>query len=177
MACLSCNSVTKAFVYGSLRFRSSKSNDSNNSTSSQPNSDPKHSNPLEKPKPKATITLPLNQTQRQSKLYQQLALSQLEHAIGAGSYRDSEHRGSRKRKSKELSQNSRGPMEGSIEKKLEETGDWLVNKTEEQIRSTGKGFLMFTFQWILPTYILLFLMASGVIKVPLESPLLDDLIM
>ncbi|KAD2393571.1 hypothetical protein E3N88_40548 [Mikania micrantha] len=73
--------------------------------------------------------------------------------------------------------NSIGRTEGDVEKKLRETGEWIIDQTEGPTRSTGKNILKVVFLWILPVWILSFLVASGVIKLPFISPFLDDLIM
>ncbi|KAK3020034.1 hypothetical protein RJ639_003284 [Escallonia herrerae] len=73
--------------------------------------------------------------------------------------------------------NSIGKKEGSAEKKLRETGEWLLDRTESSSRSSGKKILKAVFILILPVWILSFLIASGVIKLPFNTPFLDDLIM
>uniref|UniRef100_A0A2P2JRL3 Uncharacterized protein LOC105634088 n=1 Tax=Rhizophora mucronata TaxID=61149 RepID=A0A2P2JRL3_RHIMU len=80
---------------------------------------------------------------------------------------------------RQLSPNSWGTLEESVEKKLvklQETGEWIANKTEKELYSSGKGILMFVFQWVLPAYIFFFLVACGVVKLPFSTPLLDDLL-
>ncbi|KAL3510550.1 hypothetical protein ACH5RR_029951 [Cinchona calisaya] len=67
--------------------------------------------------------------------------------------------------------------EGPVEKQLRETGEWITDKTEGTFRSSGKTILTFAFQWMLPLWIFAFVVASGIIKLPFDSPLLDDLIM
>lgn len=41
----------------------------------------------------------------------------------------------------------------------------------------AKQILMVTFLWVLPTWTLLLLVASGVLKLPFSIPFLDNLIM
>ncbi|PNY06157.1 chlororespiratory reduction 3 protein [Trifolium pratense] len=41
----------------------------------------------------------------------------------------------------------------------------------------GKGILVFAFQWMMPIWIISFLIASGTIKLPFSVPFLDDLLM
>lgn len=41
----------------------------------------------------------------------------------------------------------------------------------------GKNVLMFVFQWVIPIWTLSILVASGLIKLPFNTPFLDDLLM
>lgn len=41
----------------------------------------------------------------------------------------------------------------------------------------GKNILIAVFQWVLPAWVLMLLVASGTIKLPFSIPFLDDLIM
>lgn len=69
--------------------------------------------------------------------------------------------------------NSVGENEGDVEKKLRQTGEWLIHKTQNASASTGKQILVVVFQWILPMWIIAFLLASGI----LNLPFLDDLLL
>lgn len=113
------------------------------------------------------------------KLRQQPSVAEIERAIGAGLFRDRNPRESEQNKTlfDELLSNSIGKPEGSMEKKLRETGAWMVDQTEGASRSAGKKLLMVVFKWILPIWVLLFLVAYGIIKLPFSTPFLDDLIM
>ncbi len=104
---------------------------------------------------------------------------QIERTIGAGIFRDRDPRGSDESKTlfDLLLSNSIGKTEGSVEKKLRKTGEWIIDRAERTSRSAGKQILMVTFLWILPTWTLLLLVASGILKLPFSIPFLDDLIM
>ncbi|XP_015580033.1 probable NAD(P)H dehydrogenase subunit CRR3, chloroplastic isoform X2 [Ricinus communis] len=177
MACLSCHCLAKAFVYASL----STNNNDSVSLPSPPHSsarDPKPSIPTTKTKT-TSPTLPRKQ-RHQSKLQKQLNLIRIERAIGAGSYRDSEPNGLEQHSNSTvqgLLPDDAGGLEGSVEKKLRETGEWLTDKTEGQFRSSGKQILMFFFKWVLPIYIFMFLVTSGIVELPFSTPFLDDLLM
>ncbi|KAK7308701.1 hypothetical protein VNO77_42326 [Canavalia gladiata] len=105
-------------------------------------------------------------------------LMQMERVVGAGSFRDSDPpplRNSNMRKTVMdlfLGQ----AMEGPVEKKMRETGEWLANNAEPRFRSSRKGILMFMFQWMLPIWALLLVIAYGAIKLPFSNPFLDDLL-
>ncbi|KAJ9153077.1 hypothetical protein P3X46_026561 [Hevea brasiliensis] len=173
MACLSSHCISGALVFASL------SSNIDDSPPPQSNTARPHNNKNNPPIP--TTKSKIRTKRRQSKLQQQLSLIQIERAVGAGSYRDSEPTGSdqwdRDSIFKGLSPNSGGALEGPLEKKLRETGEWIVDKTEGQFRSSGKKILMFFFQWVLPIYIFMFLVTSGVVKLPFSTPLLEDLLM
>ncbi|KAJ7942936.1 Chlororespiratory reduction 3 [Quillaja saponaria] len=110
---------------------------------------------------------------------QQPTVIQIERIIGAGSFRDGEPGDSDQRKSVfDMSLLSpSNPFEGPVEKKLRETGEWVTTNTENKFRSSGKRILMFVLQWVLPIWSLSLLVASGVVKLPFSTKLLDDLIM
>ncbi|XP_027361975.1 probable NAD(P)H dehydrogenase subunit CRR3, chloroplastic [Abrus precatorius] len=107
------------------------------------------------------------------------SVMQMERVVGAGSFRDSDPpplRGSDMRKTVMdlfLGQ----AMEGPVEKKMRETGEWLATNTEPKFRSSRKGILMFMFQWMLPIWAILLLVAYGAIKLPFSNSSLDDLLM
>ncbi|XP_039065770.1 probable NAD(P)H dehydrogenase subunit CRR3, chloroplastic [Hibiscus syriacus] len=141
----------------------------------------------DKPSPQETQTnsKPKTARRRRQRLRQQKpnppSIVQIERAIGAGSFRDAD--------SSELEEDSRktifdgllpvggGKFEGEIEKKLRETGEWIGSTTEATFRSSGKTILLVVLQWILPIWTISLLVASGVIKLPFTTPLIDDLIM
>ncbi|GAU40735.1 hypothetical protein TSUD_14200 [Trifolium subterraneum] len=70
-------------------------------------------------------------------------------------------------------------FEGKVQKKMRETGEWLSENGETRLRSTKmrKGILVFAFQWMMPIWVISFLIASGAIKLPFSIPFLDDLLM
>ncbi|ESW21329.1 hypothetical protein PHAVU_005G062000 [Phaseolus vulgaris] len=68
-------------------------------------------------------------------------------------------------------------MEGRVEKKMRETGEWVAANAEAKITSSRKGRFLFLVQWMLPIWITLFLIASGGIKIPFTNAFLDDLLM
>ncbi|KAH6827753.1 ENTH/ANTH/VHS superfamily protein [Perilla frutescens var. hirtella] len=61
-----------------------------------------------------------------------------------------------------IMRNSVGEKEGDVEKRLRETGEWLVHQTETTSRSAGKQILTSVFVWVIPLWITAFLVASGV---------------
>ncbi|XP_076902980.1 putative NAD(P)H dehydrogenase subunit CRR3, chloroplastic [Bidens hawaiensis] len=108
------------------------------------------------------------------------SVAEIERVIGAGMFKDRDiNRESEEDKTlfDYILSNSIGKTEGDMEKKLRETGEWIIDRTEGPSRSTGKNILKAVFIWILPMWIISFLVASGVIKLPFVSPFLDDLIM
>ncbi|XP_078439403.1 chlororespiratory reduction 3 [Wolffia australiana] len=68
-----------------------------------------------------------------------------------------------------------GQEESSLEKKLREIGEWLVDNTESK-SSIGEGILVTVVLYILPVWVLLLLLASGAITLPFEVPFLEDLL-
>ncbi|XP_034682008.1 probable NAD(P)H dehydrogenase subunit CRR3, chloroplastic [Vitis riparia] len=133
--------------------------------------------PLPQPKRIEPTTLP--KTKRPQPPQRQPSVIQIERAIGAGIFRDRDPRGSEQNKTlfDLLLSNSIGKTEGSVEKKLRETGEWIIDRAEGTSRSAAKQILMVTFLWVLPTWTLLLLVASGVLKLPFSIPFLENLIM
>ncbi|KAI3491864.1 hypothetical protein L1887_43727 [Cichorium endivia] len=108
------------------------------------------------------------------------SVAEIERAIGAGIFRDRDvNRESEQEKTlfDSILSNSIGRTEGDVEKKLRETGEWIIDKTEGPSRSTGKNILKVVFLWILPLWIVSFLVASGVVKLPFTPQFLEDLLM
>ncbi|XP_037495092.1 probable NAD(P)H dehydrogenase subunit CRR3, chloroplastic isoform X2 [Jatropha curcas] len=134
MACLSCHCTTKTLVFACLH------NPTNCNDSPPPK--PNTTNPNKPPIPITKRKTRPRIRQRQSKLQQQLNLIRIERAVGAGSYRDSDPTGSEERDRdsifKGLLPNSAGALESPVEKKLRETGEWIVDKSEGEFRSSGK---------------------------------------
>ncbi|XP_022882064.1 probable NAD(P)H dehydrogenase subunit CRR3, chloroplastic [Olea europaea var. sylvestris] len=129
------------------------------------NSTPPQFHQQEKLKPK--------QKQRQS------SIAEIERAIGAGIFRENDtNRESEGNKNlfDSILTNSVGKDEGSVEKKLRETGEWIIDQTERTSRSSGKQILMTVFLWVLPMWIVAFLVASGILQLPFSTPFLDDII-
>ncbi|GKU98006.1 hypothetical protein SLEP1_g11064 [Rubroshorea leprosula] len=125
-------------------------------------------------------TLPSRKKQPlQQRRPQQPSIVQIERAIGAGSFRDADSTDLDRRKTvfDGLLPITTGKFEGAVEKQLRKTGEWISSNTEAKFRSSGKMILMFVLKWMLPIWTLSLLVASGVIKLPWTSPLLDDLIM
>ncbi|CAN4116434.1 unnamed protein product [Withania somnifera] len=105
-----------------------------------------------------------------------LSVTEIERAIGAGIFRDRDtNRDAKESKTlfDSILSNSVGENEGDVEKKLRQTGEWLIHKTENTSASAGKQILVAMFQWILPMWILAFLLASG----SFTTPFLDDLLL
>ncbi|KAI4313756.1 hypothetical protein L6164_026711 [Bauhinia variegata] len=107
----------------------------------------------------------------------QPSLVKIERIVGAGSFRDGEPQGDSEQRKSVFDLFWGNQFEGPVEKKLRETGEWLVTNTENEFRSAGKGILIFAFQWVLPIWVLSLLVAFGIIKLPFSTPLLDDLLM
>ncbi|KAF7133298.1 hypothetical protein RHSIM_Rhsim09G0093700 [Rhododendron simsii] len=102
-------------------------------------------------------------------------------AIGAGMFKDRDTSNRNAEKNKTLFDRflsiTIGETEGSVEKKLRESGEWIIDRTEKAPKSTGKNILVAVFLGLLPLWMLSFLVASGVVKLPFSTPFLDDLIM
>ncbi|KAL5760983.1 hypothetical protein ACOSP7_019484 [Xanthoceras sorbifolium] len=157
----------------------------NNTSSSSSSPETNH-----KPNPPITRRTKLQKNQKplnlSSKLHpniseqkKQLAIMEMERAIGAGTFRDNEPRDLDKTKIvfNGVLPDLSGVFEGPVEKKIRETGQWVATNTEQKIRSSRKGILIVSMQWILPIWTLLLLLASGAVKLPFSIPLLDDLIL
>ncbi|WRX15106.1 hypothetical protein QQP08_007593, partial [Theobroma cacao] len=147
------------------------------------------------PKPRTT-TRPRKRRQRLHKQKPQPpSIIQIERAIGAGSFRDADSRhinsqlflsfncfsivdleNRRRTVFDGLLPITGGKFEGEIEKKLRETGEWIGSRTEATFRSSGRRILLVVLQWFLPIWAFSLLVASGVIKLPFSTPLIDDLI-
>ncbi|KAJ4841297.1 hypothetical protein Tsubulata_030576, partial [Turnera subulata] len=86
-----------------------------------------------------TKSLPKKRSLVRDKLQQKYTIIKFERAIGASSYRDSEPGGTERRHSvlQGLLPNSDDMMKTMAEKKMRETGQWLVDNTEEGFRSNG----------------------------------------
>lgn len=70
------------------------------------------------------------------------------------------------------------------EKKINILKSWYILQMYKFLRLalilllfSGKKFLMFVFQWVIPIWTLSILVASGLIKLPFSTPFLDDLLM
>ncbi|PIN22144.1 hypothetical protein CDL12_05151 [Handroanthus impetiginosus] len=103
----------------------------------------------------------------------------IERAIGAGIFRDRDVNSEAEEKTSlfdNLLKNSVGRNEGSVEKKLRETGDWLNRQTQRTSRSAGKQILMSMFVWVLPIWVVAFLVAAGMIELPFITPFLEDIV-
>ncbi|KAI3696280.1 hypothetical protein L1987_79292 [Smallanthus sonchifolius] len=139
------------------------------------------SNPDTKPQARRiNITTPPQPPSGKQQIEKKPSVAEIERAIGAGIFKDRDiNRESEQEKTlfDQILSNSIGKTEGDVEKKLRETGEWIIDQTEGPSRSTGKNILKVVFLWILPVWILSFLVASGFIKLPFISPFIDDLIM
>ncbi|XVF02869.1 hypothetical protein REPUB_Repub04eG0211900 [Reevesia pubescens] len=133
------------------------------------------------PKPKTRTTRPRRRQRLQQQKPQRPSIIQIERAIGAGSFRDADSSDLEEKRRKTIFDGllpvTTGKFEGEIEKKLRETGEWIGSTTEATFRSSGKRILLVVLQWILPIWTFSLLVASGVIKLPFSTPLIDDLIM
>ncbi|KAL1531950.1 putative NAD(P)H dehydrogenase subunit CRR3, chloroplastic [Salvia divinorum] len=159
---LSSGSVTKLEVVAS-----------NDSSSSSPPSQPQQQQP-----PRGVKMRP-SKLANKKKQKQQPSIMEIERAIGAGIFRERDVNsggGERANLVDNILKNSVGKNEGSVEKRLRETGEWLLDQTETTTRSAGKQILMTIFVWIIPLWITGFLVAAGIISLPFHTPFLDDLI-
>ncbi|KAJ8556413.1 hypothetical protein K7X08_029804 [Anisodus acutangulus] len=123
------------------------------------------------PSPNLKPSLLKSQT-RLKQNQRKLSVVEIERAIGAGIFRDRDAK-----ESKTFFDSILSNSVGDVEKKLRETGEWLIHKTENTSASTGKQILIAVFQWILPIWILAFLLASGMLDLPFTTPFLDDLLL
>nr|GMD05435.1 probable NAD(P)H dehydrogenase subunit CRR3, chloroplastic [Ipomoea batatas] len=67
--------------------------------------------------------------------------------------------------------------EWPVEKKLREVGEWLLAATETSPDTSSRNILKTVFLWILPMWVLAFLVAARIIQLPFSSPFLDDLLL
>ncbi|XP_021760982.1 probable NAD(P)H dehydrogenase subunit CRR3, chloroplastic [Chenopodium quinoa] len=112
----------------------------------------------------------------------QPSIAEIERAIGAGKYRDHDPASISDPAEKNsvfdaVLSNSVGKTEGKTERALRETGEWMNEQTERAARSSGKKILEVMFFWIAPAWFLLFFIATGAVKLPFTSPVLDDFLM
>ncbi|XP_050374338.1 probable NAD(P)H dehydrogenase subunit CRR3, chloroplastic [Argentina anserina] len=107
----------------------------------------------------------------------QPSVIELESAIGAGRFRDTDNSDVEEGNDAkfDMLMMNFNKLEGPVEKQLRETGEWVTNQTERGFRSNGKKILKFMFLWTLPIWAFSLLVAAGAIK--LNIPLLNDLIM
>ncbi|XP_042033128.1 probable NAD(P)H dehydrogenase subunit CRR3, chloroplastic [Salvia splendens] len=145
----------------------------NPSSSSSPPSQPQQQQPR-------GVKMRPNRVANKKKQKQQPSVMEIERAIGAGIFRErdvnSGGEGEKANLVDNILKNSVGKNEGSVEKRLRETGEWLLDQTETRTRSAGKQILMTIFVWIIPLWIAGFLVAAGIISLPFHTPFLDDLI-
>uniref|UniRef100_A0A0F7CZ71 Chlororespiratory reduction 3 n=1 Tax=Francoa sonchifolia TaxID=23250 RepID=A0A0F7CZ71_9ROSI len=170
MACLSTMSIAKTLALASLP---------DNSSPPKPNPTPITIPNSNLPTKKQNLKQRQRQRQQQQQQPEQPTIIQIERAIGTGMFRDSDPRDLEERSTvfNGLLSNPSDKFEGPVEKKLRETGEWLVEKTERGSASTGKGILVVLFLWFLPIWTVALLVVTGVIKLPFSIPFLDDLIM
>ncbi|KAL2545953.1 chlororespiratory reduction 3 [Forsythia ovata] len=165
MVSLNCLSITRPYI-----IASSIPNDPSPSL-------PPHSNSL--PITNNKTPPQFHQQEKLKRKQRQPSVAEIERAIGAGIFRDNDaNRESNRNKNlfDSILTNSVGKDEGSVEKKLRETGEWIIDQTERTSRSSGKQILMTVFLWVLPMWIFAFLVASGILQLPFSSPFLDDII-
>ncbi|KAL3830774.1 hypothetical protein ACJIZ3_019576 [Penstemon smallii] len=154
---LNCHSITKPKILISSALP-------NNDNSSPSNF--KSNNKL----PKIKINekeLQLQQKNLKRKKLRQPSVSEIERAIGAGIYRDTN---SEEEEKNSLFDNvlkyTIGKSEGDLEKNLRETGEWLVYQSEKTSNSVGKQIIVAMFVWIMPAWLFAFVLASGIVKIP-----------
>ncbi|XP_008464703.2 probable NAD(P)H dehydrogenase subunit CRR3, chloroplastic isoform X1 [Cucumis melo] len=130
----------------------------------------------------AADTIPIKTPRLRPKLLnpRRPSVIEIERAIGGGRFRDADPRDLEEDKKAAFDMflmSFTGKYEGPLMKKLRETGEWVTNQTETKFQASGKWFLLFTFQWVLPFWALSLLVASGVIKLPFNTPFLNELLM
>ncbi|XP_073146737.1 probable NAD(P)H dehydrogenase subunit CRR3, chloroplastic [Henckelia pumila] len=119
----------------------------------------------------------LQQDKKKLKRGNRPSVLEIERAIGAGIFRDTDGESDgRSRLFDNVLGKTIGKSEGSVEKKLRETGEWLIDQNERTSSSAGKQILMTMFMWILPMWMVAFLVVSGVIQLPFATPFLEDII-
>ncbi|GFP96644.1 hypothetical protein PHJA_001808500 [Phtheirospermum japonicum] len=106
---------------------------------------------------------------------------EIERAIGAGIFRDRDDIDSCSSEEKRsvfenVMRNTVGEKEGPVEKKLRETGEWLLHQSENTSRAAGKQILVTMFVWVIPLWIFGFLIAAGILQLPFTNPFLQDLL-
>ncbi|KAG6389856.1 hypothetical protein SASPL_151330 [Salvia splendens] len=142
---------------------------SNDSSSSSLPSQPQQQQPR-------GVKMRPNRVANKKKQKQQPSVMEIERAIGAGIFRERDVNRQKANLVDNILKNSVGKNEGSVEKRLRETGEWLLDQTETTTRSAGKQILTTIFIWIIPMWIAGFLVAAGIIALPFHTPFLDDLI-
>ncbi|GMN38514.1 hypothetical protein TIFTF001_007741 [Ficus carica] len=188
MYCLSCR------VYMTTNLSNANSNVNNDS----PPPSLLHTNtPLKPPTTPSTQKKTKNKKPSHHHLKpRQPSVIEIERAIGAGRFRDADHRHASLTSSYifishiymnleeekdvkfDMSMMSfPGKFEGSLQRQLRESGEWVTDRTEKRFRLSGKMILKITVLWILPIWTLSLLLASGVIKLPFSNQFLDQLIM
>ncbi|KAG8366740.1 hypothetical protein BUALT_Bualt17G0110800 [Buddleja alternifolia] len=161
-AILSCHSITKHQILASSALHNDDS-----SSCLPPTSQFKPSK-----LPKTYTNVKLEEKLKQKQGQQQPSILEIERAIGAGIFRDRDEEEKSNNLFDNILRNSVGKNEGSVEKKLRESGEWLIDQTERTSRSAGKQILMTIFVWIIPMWISAFLVAAGIVQLPF----LDDFI-
>ncbi|KAJ6803274.1 uncharacterized protein M6B38_254185 [Iris pallida] len=68
-----------------------------------------------------------------------------------------------------------GQVEGPVERTLRQTAEWFADQTEANAKS-GQKILIVVCLKILPVWLVLLLLASGVVKLPFDVPFIEDLI-
>lgn len=184
MTCFNFLSINKSQILASGLSNNSSSPSLPHRQSLHP-SPPQSSNPTFDVAAKVTSSTPPLPKLRQTKQLQKpnkrkLSVLEIERAIGVGIFRDRDE-------DSDFEENQTlfdkiflkyiEKTEGSVEKRLRETGEWISERSEKRIRSATKPILMFVAQWIFPMWICAFLIASGIIRLPLDIPWLDDLLM
>nr|CAD1823488.1 unnamed protein product [Ananas comosus var. bracteatus] len=125
---------------------------------------------------------PLNRPKKQKqKQKQKPSIAEIERAIGVGTDPASSSSLSSSSSSSSssfmefLASTPIGQAESPAERKLREAAEWLVDRTEAHA-SNGQRILMMVCLKILPVWILLLLVASGVVRLPFHIPFVDDLL-
>nr|GLL29058.1 probable NAD(P)H dehydrogenase subunit CRR3, chloroplastic [Ipomoea trifida] len=162
-----CFSISNPQILASAGHNSSSSSTSHSIPKTSPslpkfNTTPTSSQSTSPQKLKLPKNKPKNPTQP--------SIAEIERAIGAGVFRDPAIY-------KRVESGSDIGGEWPVEKKLREVGEWLLAATETSPDTSSRNILKTVFLWILPMWVLAFLVAARIIQLPFTSPFLDDLLL
>ncbi|KAK9115243.1 hypothetical protein Syun_022040 [Stephania yunnanensis] len=174
-----CSSYFSTPTTSILQASSLHTNNNNNNSSLPTKNYPK----IGLPRSRIASLTPQNQQkqrqQQQEQQQQQPSLAEIERAIGASSFGENDSRGFGKKSLlfDLMSSSPIGQPEGEVERRLRETGEWIIETTEGDSPSSGHNILMVVSLGILPVWLLCLAVASGLLKLPFSSPALDNLLM
>ncbi|KAK4747062.1 hypothetical protein SAY87_026099 [Trapa incisa] len=185
MNCYCSLSLSTISVVRNASVQASVADDRSLSSPHPSSSSPRRTSPPPEtpivPRPRRIRTHPGQSPKKRTGLSQpgreQPTVIQIERAIGTGVFRDNDPLDFNARRSvfDGIIPGPSRKFETTVERKLRETGEWLVSQSERRPNSAGKTVLVAMFQWLLPTWVLLLLGTSGVVKLPFDIPFLSDL--